>query len=165
MQYEHTASSNPLLTSRITIYTSPIILVFRLLLILLFSDLIFFSALSCSEASCFEKTLSFLSPYEGYFFLTLTLFQVSLSLFAFFKWITDYYVVEGEILTHRQGILFPQYQEFILKEVETISFSRGFWGTLLHFGRVHLNFANESYTLKRIPNVKTFTILLHQRKG
>jgi len=165
MQYEHVASSDLLFTSRITVYTSPIMLVFRLLLILLLSDFIFFFALSCSELSCLEDTFFFFSPYEGYFFLILIFFQVSLSLFAFFKWLTDYYIIEGEILTHRQGILFPRYQEFILKEIETISFSRGFWGTIFHFGRVHLSFANQSYTLKRIPNVKTFTILLHQRKG
>jgi len=92
------------------------------------------------------------------FFLAVKIF---ISFWIFLKWIFDFYFIENGVLIHRRGIFFPHISEFIIREIENISYSSGFFGKLFGFGRVSIRFANEKFEFRRIPDPSHFVELLH----
>lgn len=140
------------------IRTTPALIIMQLILIMIFFDVFGMILISLKDFSPAIFSLS----REMSIYLLLAILEISISFFAIFKWLYDFFTIKDGILIHRQGIFFPVIREYSLHKIENITYSRGFLGTIFDYGKVSIHFADECFTFRRIPDPEYFVDMLHR---
>lgn len=140
---------------------TPILIITQLILLMIFFNILGMILIALED---FSPTIFSLSR-EISIYVVLAILEVYISLFAILKWLYNFYIIKDGILLHRQGIFFSIVQEYLLQEIENITYSKGIFGTIGDYGKVSIRFSNEYFTFYRIPDPDHFVDMLHEYRG
>ena len=146
------------------IYETPVILFLQVMIIMIISDILFFSMLKLVDFAHRDSLVINVLTAKEELIGVVMIFQVFTINYLFFSWIFSYYWFDNNILLHKKGIIFTSTREFILSEVEGAIRSQGFWGKIFNYGTIKLIFANTEVLLNRIPNPENFVRIVNSKK-
>jgi len=72
------------------------------------------------------------------FFLILVFLKIALTIYVVIKWITEYYEVWPNMITHRSGFFFRKEEKHQLSQMRSVKIEQGFFGKIFGFGTIHL---------------------------
>lgn len=132
----------PSLLGNQTIRTSIVIVVFQLVALLLFTDILY-SAINIFllRAYFLELTLPF-DLHQAIFWLLFflhigkTLTHVSLTLFIVMRWVKRTYRIEEQLLVKQEGMFSVSEKVYDLSNVRSVSIRQSFLGKMFHYGNV-----------------------------
>lgn len=122
--------------------------------------ILFFSSFVSPNLSLEIRLLLFSS--NTFYFLSVVLLKLFLSLFAVFQWLFEYYEIWPNKVTHKNGIIWTRKEDHELRDIKYLGIEQGLFGRLLNFGTISLfDWKNEvRATLYLIHNPKKYYHLL-----
>lgn len=100
-------------------------------------------------------------------FLLLTSVEIALVFWLALKWMGEQYLIGGEELIHRRGVMQISEESFSLKNVQAVSMTQSFLGRLFDFGTVKFfsPVLKQEYILADIPSPMAVKMAIERSTG
>ncbi|MCC6643926.1 PH domain-containing protein [Candidatus Peregrinibacteria bacterium] len=146
----------------ILVRPTPVLLFAKILVV--HSILAVFMALSLSIPQFFTgvASLEMIDNFRISALLILMLIGEVVTLVILAHWLTEFYVLKNDSLTHRYGIFIKHKRVLMIKQVVEVLMKQGFFGKVFNYGTITLTSlqGNEGVFLKKVENPgKYFKIL------
>lgn len=155
--------ASEIVVTHITIRQSISLLLFKIILIEIFSGVlvvliyVLFISSSAFTSQNFGLSLGYLA-----FFVGLGCFKIGLMIFVTVQWIEEYYEITPKEIIHKTGFLFKKEERYSIEHLGTLDYDQGTLGRIFNFGTVKfLNWATEKeVSLYLIHNPRKYLKIL-----
>jgi uncharacterized membrane protein YdbT with pleckstrin-like domain len=80
------------------------------------------------------------------------------------RWVTEFYIIKNESLTHREGIFFKQKRVLMIRQIVEVSLQQNLIGHLCNYGTLRISTpqAEEGILIKRVENPNKYFKVLRE---
>lgn len=156
---------------KIVVRQSPAILVFKLIMAIVVTDLILFLASVISDLTLRNNNtlVANFMEYDTVILLIIIILQVIISLLILWDWYGHYYKIEDNQVIWHRGLILSRETIFVINQGMDLVAEQGYWEKILEYGniRVKLN-SKEQFVIMGISNPKYLLKILQdcqQRSG
>ena len=146
------------------IYETPTILIAQIMILMIFSDFIFFVMLKLVDFAHRDSLIINVLTAKEELIGVIMIIQILIIFYLFINWIYNYYWFENFSLFHKKGIIWTSTKEYILPELKIASYKQGIWGKLFNFGIIRLHGLDDETHLNRIPDPKYFIKVINKKR-
>ncbi len=104
--------------------------------------------------------------FNGQMITTLILVAIGelATLIIIVQWVTEFYVIKNESLTHREGIFFKQKRVLMIRQIVEVSLQQNLIGHLCNYGTLRITTpqAEEGILIKRVENPNKYFKVLRE---
>jgi hypothetical protein len=76
--------------------------------------------------------------YNSLFFLVLVLLKIALTIYVVMRWITEYYEIWPNLITHDSGFFLRKVERHPFAQMRSVKVEQGFFGKIFGFGTIYL---------------------------
>lgn len=146
------------------IYETPTILIVQIMILMIFSDFIFFVMLKLVDFAHRDSLIINVLTAKEELIALIMFIQILIIFYLFINWIYNYYWFENFSLFHTKGIIWTSTKEYILPELKIASYKQGIWGKVFNFGIIRLHGLDDETRLNRIPDPKYFIKIINKKR-